>query len=198
MPLIGICGGTASGKSTLANKIKSSFSKIGVVCIVSDSYYKDHSLLNFKERSKINFDHPNSIDFDLIIKNLKKIKNNKKIKEPIYSYKTHKRLKKTKIVLPQKIVIVEGLHIYCNDKLLELLDFKIFLDLDSITRLRRRIERDVKERNRSVEEVKKRYFDMTEPMYEKFILPSKNKSDLIINSNNLNLKKIIKKIDELL
>ncbi len=198
MPLIGICGGTASGKSTLANKIKSSFSKIGVVCIVSDSYYKDHSLLNFKERSKINFDHPNSIDFDLIIKNLKKIKNNKKIKEPIYSYKTHKRLKKTKIVLPQKIVIVEGLHIYCNDKLLELLDFKIFLDLDSITRLRRRIERDVKERNRSVEEVKKRYFDMTEPMYEKFILPSKNKSDLIINANNLNLKKIIKKIDELL
>ncbi|MBL6649050.1 MAG: uridine kinase [Flavobacteriaceae bacterium] len=198
MPLIGICGGTASGKSTLANKIKSSFSKIGVVCIVSDSYYKDHSLLNFKERSKINFDHPNSIDFDLIIKNLKKIKNNKKIKEPIYSYKTHKRLKKTNIVLPQKIVIVEGLHIYCNDKLLELLDFKIFLDLDSITRLRRRIERDVKERNRSVEEVKKRYFDMTEPMYEKFILPSKNKSDLIINANNLNLKKIIKKIDELL
>jgi uridine kinase len=148
MPIIGICGGTASGKSTLAKQIKSYFSTIGVVCIVSDSYYKDHSLLNFKERSKINFDHPDSIDFELLVKNLKKLKNNQKIKEPIYSYKTHKRLKKTKIVLPKKIIIIEGLHIYCNDDLIKLFDYKFFLDLDSKTRLKRRTIRDTKERKR--------------------------------------------------
>ena len=90
------------GKSTLAKQIKSYFSKIGVVCIVSDSYYKDHSSLNFKERSKINFDHPDSIDFELLVKNLKKLKNNQKIKEPVYSYKTHKRLKKNKNSVTKK------------------------------------------------------------------------------------------------
>lgn len=198
MPLIGICGGTASGKSTLAKQIKSYFSKIGVVCIVSDSYYKDHSSLNFKERSKINFDHPDSIDFELLVKNLKKLKNNQKIKEPVYSYKTHKRLKKTKIVLPKKIIIVEGLHVYCNDDLIKLFDYKFFLDLDSKTRLKRRTIRDTKERNRSIEEIKKRYFDMVEPMYEKFIEPSKKHSDLIMNANSINFKKIIEKIDEIL
>ena len=121
-----------------------------------------------------------------------------KIKEPVYSYKTHKRLKKTKKVLPKKIIIVEGLHVYCNDDLIKLFDYKFFLDLDSKTRLKRRTKRDTKERNRSIEEIKKRYFDMVEPMYENFIEPSKKHSDLIMDANNINFKKIIEKIDEIL
>ena len=94
MTLIGICGGTGSGKSTLTKKLEDHFKNKGVVKILSDSYYKNHINLNFNERSKINFDHPNAIDFEFLLKNLKDLKNNKKIKDPIYSYKTHKRLKK--------------------------------------------------------------------------------------------------------
>ena len=103
MTLIGICGGTCSGKSTIAYKIENYFSDIGVVKISSDSYYKDRSFLNFKERSKINYDHPNSIDFKLLINNLRKLKRKYKITEPIYSYKSHKRLKKNKVVFSKKI-----------------------------------------------------------------------------------------------
>ena len=143
MTLIGICGGTGSGKSTLANKIESHFKSIGVVKILSDSYYKNNYTLNFKDRSKINYDHPNSIDFELLIDNLKSLKNNKKINEPIYSYKTHKRLKKSKLIFSKKIIIVEGLHILCDKRIINLIDYSIYLDVNEETRLQRRIRRDV-------------------------------------------------------
>ena len=158
MTLIGICGGTGSGKSTLANKIESHFKSSGVVKIRSDSYYKNHSTLTFNDRSKINYDHPSSIDFELLINNLKNLKNNKKIIEPIYSYKTHKRLKKSKIIFSKKIIIVEGLHIFCDKRIINLIDYSIYLDLDEKTRLHRRINRDVEFRGRSIDEVEQKYF----------------------------------------
>lgn len=196
MPLIGICGGTASGKSTIAKKIEKNFQNIGVVKILSDSYYKDHSNLDFHERSKINFDHPKSVDFDFLIKNLKKLKNNVKIKEPVYSYKTHKRLKKTKTVYPRKIIILEGLHILCNKNLINLIDYGLFFDLDSKTRLNRRISRDVEERGRSAKEIKKRYNEMCEPMYNKFIYPSRLNANIVLDMKKVNFNYIKEIINE--
>jgi len=196
MILIGICGGTGSGKSTVARKIEKYFEKTGVVNMSVDSYYKNHADLNFEKRSKINFDHPDSIDFELLYNNLNSIKKNIKITQPIYSYKVHKRLKKKKLITPKEIIIIEGLHVFYNDKINKLLDLKIFLDVDNKTRLERRIIRDVKERGRSIDEIKKRYKDMCKPMYDKFILPTKNSADIISNSENSSIKKIIKLISK--
>ena len=147
--IIGICGGTCSGKSTISQKIKEFYKDKGVIKINTDSYYKDHSKLSFNKRAVINFDHPNSIDFTLLIKHLNELIKNKSIKEPIYSYKSHKRLKKNKLLKPKRIIILEGLHIFCNDELINLIDFGLFLNLDSQTRLKRRIKRDIKERGRT-------------------------------------------------
>ena len=196
MTLIGICGGTGSGKSTLANKIESHFKSIGVVKILSDSYYKNNYTLNFKDRSKINYDHPNSIDFELLIDNLKSLKNNKKINEPIYSYKTHKRLKKSKLIFSKKIIIVEGLHILCDKRIINLIDYSIYLDVSEETRLQRRIRRDVEFRGRSINEVEQRYFYMCKPMHDKFINPSKKHADVILKSRSVSLKSILNLISK--
>ena len=198
MILIGICGGTCSGKSTLAKEIEKHFKKFGVVNMTTDSYYKDHSDLDldFKKRSEINFDHPDSIDFGLLYFNLINIKKNIKITEPVYSYKIHKRLKKSKLITPKKIIIIEGLHALCNEKINKLLDFKIFLDVDNKTRLERRINRDVKERGRSVNKIKKRYQEMCKPMYDEFILPSKIHADIVSNSDQDSREKIINLISK--
>ena len=194
--IIGICGGTCSGKSTISQKIKEFYKDKGVIKINTDSYYKDHSKLSFNKRAEINFDHPNSIDFILLIKHLNELIKNKSIKEPIYSYKSHKRLKKTKLLKPKRIIILEGLHIFCNDELINLIDFGLFLNLDSQTRLKRRIKRDIKERGRTEKEVINRFNEMCEPMYKKFIYPSRKKANTVINSNQKSINEIINLINE--
>ncbi|MBT4960579.1 MAG: uridine kinase [Flavobacteriaceae bacterium] len=194
--IIGICGGTCSGKSTISQKIKEFYKDKGVIKINTDSYYKDHSKLSFNKRAVINFDHPNSIDFTLLIKHLNELIKNKSIKEPIYSYKSHKRLKKTKLLKPKRIIILEGLHIFCNDELINLIDFGLFLNLDSQTRLKRRIKRDIKERGRTEKEVINRFNEMCEPMYKKFIYPSRKKANTVINSNQKSINEIINLINE--
>ena len=194
--IIGICGGTCSGKSTISEKLKDYYKKTGVNKINTDSYYKDHSDLSFKERSQINFDHPNSIDFELLIKHLNNLIKNNSIKEPVYSYKSHKRLKKNKLLKPKRIIILEGLHIFCNAELINLIDFGLFLNLDSITRLERRIKRDINERGRTEEEVINRFNEMCEPMYQEFIFPSRTKANVIINSNQKSINEVINLINE--
>lgn len=194
--IIGICGGTCSGKSTVSEKLKEHYKNLGVNKINTDSYYKDHFDLSFKERSKINFDHPNSIDFELLVNDLNSLVNNKSIKEPVYSYKTHKRLKTTQTLKPKKIIILEGLHIFCNSELISLIDFGLFLDLDSHSRLSRRIKRDIKERGRTEVEVINRFNDMCEPMYQKFIYPSRTNANVIINNAQKSINDIINLIDE--
>ena len=194
--IIGICGGTCSGKSTISEKLKDYYKKTGVNKINTDSYYKDHSDLSFKERSQINFDHPNSIDFELLIKHLNNLIKNNSIKEPVYSYKSHKRLKKNKLLKPKRIIILEGLHIFCNAELINLIDFGLFLNLDSVTRLERRIKRDINERGRTEEEVINRFNEMCEPMYQEFIFPSRTKANVIINSNQKSINEIINLINE--
>ena len=194
--IIGICGGTCSGKSTISEKLKDYYKKTGVNKINTDSYYKDHSDLSFKERSQINFDHPNSIDFKLLIKHLNNLIKNNSIKEPVYSYKSHKRLKKNKLLKPKRIIILEGLHIFCNAELINLIDFGLFLNLDSVTRLERRIKRDINERGRTEEEVINRFNEMCEPMYQEFIFPSRTKANVIINSNQKSINEVINLINE--
>jgi len=194
--IIGICGGTCSGKSTISEKLKDYYKKTGVNKINTDSYYKDHSKLSFKERSQINFDHPNSIDFELLIKHLNNLIKNNSIKEPVYSYKSHKRLKKNKLLKPKRIIILEGLHIFCNAELINLIDFGLFLNLDSVTRLERRIKRDINERGRTEEEVINRFNEMCEPMYQEFIFPSRTKANVIINSNQKSINEVINLINE--
>ena len=194
--IIGICGGTCSGKSTISEKLKDYYKKTGVNKINTDSYYKDHSDLSFKERSQINFDHPNSIDFELLIKHLNSLIKNNSIKEPVYSYKSHKRLKKNQLLKPKRIIILEGLHIFCNTELINLIDFGVFLNLDSVTRLERRIKRDINERGRTEEEVINRFNEMCEPMYQEFIFPSRTKANLILNSNQKSINEIINLINE--
>ena len=194
--IIGICGGTCSGKSTISEKLKDYYKKTGVNKINTDSYYKDHSDLSFKERSQINFDHPNSVDFELLIKHLNNLIKNNSIKEPVYSYKSHKRLKKNKLLKPKRIIILEGLHIFCNAELINLIDFGLFLNLDSVTRLERRIKRDINERGRTKEEVINRFNEMCEPMYQEFIFPSRTKANVIINSNQKSINEVINLINE--
>ena len=194
--IIGICGGTCSGKSTISEKLKDYYKKTGVNKINTDSYYKDHSDLSFKERSQINFDHPNSIDFELLIKHLNNLIKNNSIKAPVYSYKSHKRLKKNKLLKPKRIIILEGLHIFCNAELINLIDFGLFLNLDSVTRLERRIKRDINERGRTEEEVINRFNEMCEPMYQEFIFPSRTKANVIINSNQKSINEVINLINE--
>ncbi len=194
MILIGICGGTGSGKSTIVKGIIENFKKKGIVKILSDSYYKNYMSLNFKERSKINVDHPESIDFELLRNNLESLKNNKKIEEPIYSYKTHKRLKKNKVIFSQKIIILEGIHIFCDKRIVDLIDFGIYLDVEENTRLKRRVNRDVEYRGRSRKEVEERYFKMCKPMHEKYIDPSKKYADIILK--DFSLKKVLNLISK--
>lgn len=194
--IIGICGGTCSGKSTVSEKLKEHYKNLGVNKINTDSYYKDHFDLSFQERSKINFDHPDSIDFELLVNDLNSLVKNKSIKEPVYSYKTHKRLKKNQLLKPKKIIILEGLHIFCNSELISLIDFGLFLDLDSDSRLSRRIERDIKERGRTEFEVINRFNEMCEPMYQKYIYPSRTNANVIINSAQKSINDIINLIDE--
>jgi len=191
MILIGICGGTGSGKSTIANKIVEYFKNESVVKILSDSYYKNYLNLNLEERSKLNYDHPKSIDFELLKNNLISLKSNKKVEEPIYSYKTHKRLKKNKVLFSKKIIIIEGLHIFCDKRIINLIDFGIYLDLDENTRLQRRIKRDVSSRSRSIKEVEQRYFTMCKPMHEKYIDCSKEHADIILKSKDISFKNVL-------
>ncbi len=142
---IGIAGGTASGKSTVVKKIMKKLVNRRLIQIDQDSYYKDFSALSAEDRNKINFDHPRAIDFPLLIKHVEDLKNGKTIEKPVYDFTTHLRTKDTTTINPTKIIILEGILLFTNRKIRELLDLKIFVDTASDIRLMRRIERDIKE-----------------------------------------------------
>jgi uridine kinase len=182
--LIGIAGGTASGKTTLAKILKDSF-KDEVTMLRHDFYYFDKSHFEVDEFN-INFDHPDSFQTELLIKHLKKLIEGKAIDRPVYSYKTNKRLTKVKRVNPSPIIIVEGILIFHYPKLRELFDLKIYIDTDADIRLLRRINRDIKNRGRTFESVKEQYLSTVKPMHEKFVEPTKYKADIIIPNGGLN------------
>lgn len=180
MIIIGIAGGTGSGKTTVVNKILSVVPKSRVAVLGQDSYYKDNEDLSFEERKKINYDHPRSIDFDLLVNHIKKLKKNEKIKEPIYSYVNHSRDKDYKVVHPKDIIIVEGILVFTNEELRNLCDIKIFVHADADERLIRRMKRDIKERGRDIDEVLNRYETMLKPMHNQFIEPTMKYADIIV------------------
>ncbi|QTD38575.1 uridine kinase [Polaribacter batillariae] len=186
MLIIGIAGGTGSGKTTVVNQIIKQLPSDEVCVISQDSYYNATDNLTYEERSKINFDHPRAIDFDLIIKHLKALKNGKTINQPVYSFVTHNRTKDVVKIHPRKVVIVEGILILNNKELRDLFDIKIFVHAETDERLIRRLKRDISERGRDLDEVLNRYQTTLKPMHQQFIEPTKNFADLIIPNDKYN------------
>jgi len=186
MLILGIAGGTGSGKTTVVNQILNELQDADVTVISQDSYYHTTDNLSYEERTKINFDHPKSIDFDLLSKHLKQLKKGKVIEQPVYSFASHNRTKDTVKTHPSKVLIVEGILIFTNKELRDMLDIKIFVHADSDERLIRRLRRDIKERSRDIDEVLQRYQDTLKPMHEQFIEPSKTYADIIIPNDRYN------------
>jgi uridine kinase len=182
--LIGIAGGTASGKTTLARILKNSFEdKVSI--IKHDYYYYDRSHFDVED-SKINFDHPDSFETELLINHLKSLKNGDAVERPVYSYKTNERLAEKRIVKPAPIIIVEGILIFHYELLKNLFDLRIYVDTDADIRLLRRITRDINERGRTFESVKRQYLRTVKPMHQKYVEPTKYKADIIIPNGGLN------------
>jgi uridine kinase len=186
MLIIGIAGGTGSGKTTVVNQILNELPNDEVGVISQDSYYRETDNLSYEERTKINFDHPRAIDFDLLVEQLTDLKNGKVIDQPIYSFVTHNRTKDTIATHPKKVMIVEGILIFNNQELRDLCDIKIFVHADADERLIRRTRRDIEERGRDINEVLSRYQDTLKPMHEQFIEPTKNFADIIIPNDRYN------------
>ena len=186
MLIIGIGGGTGSGKTTVVQQIVEQLPADEVCVISQDSYYNDTSHLSFDERVKINFDHPNSIDFPLLVTHLKTLKKEQSFEQPVYSFVDHNRTKKTVTTYPKKVIIVEGILILTHPEIRALFDIKIFVHADSDERLIRRLKRDIAERGRDLDEVLSRYQNTLKPMHEQFIEPSKEFADIIIPNNRYN------------
>jgi len=186
MLIIGIAGGTGSGKTTVVHQIMNELPDTEVGVISQDSYYKETHNLSFDERALINFDHPRSIDFELLEKHLIALKAGETIDQPVYSFIQHNRTDDTVSTHPRKVMIVEGILILTNPELRELFDIKIYVHADSDERLVRRLKRDISERGRDIDEVLTRYQNTLKPMHEQFIEPSKAFADIIIPNDKYN------------
>ena len=180
MIIIGIAGGTGSGKTTVVRKIVDSLPKGEVVVLPQDSYYKDSSHVPVEERQNINFDHPNAFDWELLTSQIAQLKQGRAIEQPTYSYLTCTRQPETIHIEPKNVLIVEGILALCDPDLRSQMDLKIFVDADSDERLIRVISRDIVERGRTAEDVMKRYTKVLKPMHLQFIEPTKRYADLII------------------
>lgn len=190
MYIIGIAGGTGSGKTTVVRKIIESLPAHEIALIPQDSYYNDNTGIPMEERRKINFDHPCAFDWKLLIQHIKALKAGQAIEQPTYSYLECNRLKETIHVEPQKVILIEGILALSNKELRDLMDLKIFVDADSDERLIRVIERDIVERGRTVQMVVDRYRAVLKPMHLEFIEPTKRYADLIIPQGGENEKAI--------
>lgn len=186
MLIIGIAGGTGSGKTTVVNQIINQLPADEVCVISQDSYYSATDNLSYEARTKINFDHPRAIDFDLLVNHLKELKEGKVIEQPVYSFVTHNRTKDTIKTHPRKVIIIEGILIFNSEELRNLCDIKIFVHADADERLIRRVRRDITERGRDIEEVLSRYQSTLKPMHRQFIEPTKNYADIIIPNDRYN------------
>ena len=177
--VIGIAGGTASGKTTIVNKLKKLFEN-DVELISHDCYYKAHDDMPYEERTKLNYDHPSSFDTDRMIEDIINLKQGKTVYRPVYDFSIHNRVPETVKVEPKKVILVEGILIFENKELRDLMDIKIFVDTDADERLMRRIIRDMKFRGRTIESILTQYKTTVKPMHEEFVEPSKKHADIII------------------
>ena len=183
--VIGIAGGSGSGKTTLTNQIAAKFPE-EVTVIKHDNYYKKHDEMSYEERSRLNYDHPNAFDTDLMIRDLRRLKQGETIECPVYDFTIHNRSKNTLTITPGKVIIVEGILIFENKELCDLMDIRIFVDTDADVRIIRRIQRDVMERARSLESVIGQYMNTVKPMHEQFVEPSKKNASLIVPEGGYN------------
>jgi uridine kinase len=184
--IIGITGGTGSGKSTVAKEICEKFDANCITILEQDSYYKDQSDLTFEQRTKTNYDHPDAFDTKLLIQHLNSLMQGEKIKKPIYDFEIHNRKKETILVEPKNIIILEGILILQDKDLRDLLNIKIYVDTDADVRIIRRIVRDINERGRTIDSVINQYLNIVKPMHLQFIEPTKRYADIIIPEGGQN------------
>ena len=184
--IIGIAGGTGSGKTTLADKLVNSFGREEVSILRHDAYYKRHDNMTFEERCKLNYDHPDAFDNDLLVQHILDLKEGKSIEMAVYDYTIHNRSDETITVEPAPVVILEGILIFAEPTLCDLMDIKVFVDTDADVRILRRIIRDVNERGRSLDNIIRQYLTTVKPMHEQFVEPSKRRADLIIPEGGRN------------
>jgi len=198
--IIGIAGGTGSGKTTLVNKLKSVLGD-EVVTLCHDYYYKANDDMPLEERKKLNYDHPNAFDTSEMIADIRRLKDGREIQRPVYDFVGHTRSEETVRVKPKKVIIVEGILIFENRELLEQLDIKVFVDTDADVRIIRRLVRDVKERGRDMDSVINQYLNTVKIMHEEFVEPSKRNADIIIpegGHNKVAVSMLLDKIKVLL
>lgn len=185
--IIGVTGGSGSGKTSVSRAIYNRFPNHSIMMLEHDSYYKDQSSMTYEERCQTNYDHPFAFDTDLFVEHIKELKKGNSIQKPIYDYSIHNRKKETIIVEPKEIIIVEGLLVFYEERIRELLDIKIYVDTDADIRILRRIIRDMNERSRSLDSVITQYLNTVRPAHEQFIEPSKKYADIIVTEGGNNL-----------
>lgn len=184
--LIGIAGGSGSGKTTLADSLVNYFGEKGVSILRHDNYYKRLDAISYEERAKMNYDHPDAFDTDLLCEHILDLKAGKPIDMPVYDYSVHNRSDKTIRVIPNPVIILEGILILAEPRLVDMMDFRIFVDTDADERILRRIIRDVNDRGRSLESVISQYRDTVKPMHDQFVEPSRRKANIIIPEGGRN------------
>jgi uridine kinase len=188
--IIGICGGTGSGKTTVANRILESVSKDEVIFLQQDSYYRNLDQLPLDYRRIANFDHPDAIDNDLLVEHLRALKRGEAVELPVYDFRTHTRLPQTLHTEPRPIIIIEGILIFAEKRLLDEMDIKVYVDTPDDIRFIRRLRRDIAERGRTVESVIEQYLATVRPMHTQFVEPSKRCADVIIPEGGHNVVSI--------
>ena len=196
--VIGIAGGTGSGKTTLTNNLKRHFGD-HITVVYHDNYYKRHDEMTYDERCLLNYDIPEAFDTQMFVQHLKQLKSNLPIDCPVYDYTIHNRSDQVVRIEPQKVIIVEGILVLESRELCDLMDIKVFVDTDADTRILRRAMRDMKERARSIESITQQYLTTVKPMHEKYVEPSKKNADLIIpegGENRVALDLLIRKIED--
>ncbi len=194
--VIGMAGGTGSGKTTLAHKIGEAFGD-NVVMLCHDYYYKANKELTYEERTQLNYDHPNAFETELLIEHVKQLKQGQTVHHPVYSFVEHTREAETVEVKPAKVIIVEGILIFENKELCDLFDIKVFVDTDADVRILRRLVRDVQDRGRDLDSVISQYLNTVKPMHEQFVDPSKKRADVIIpegGHNSVALEMILERV----
>lgn len=185
MIIIGIAGGTGSGKTTLTRRVAEHFGD-DVVVVYHDDYYKAHNELTYDQRCQLNYDSPDAFDNELFIQHLKMLKDGQSVLCPVYDYTIHNRSDETKVIEPRKVIVVEGILIFHDPKVCELMDIKIFVDTDADVRVLRRIKRDIRDRGRTLESVTQQWLDTVKPMHELYVQPSRKMADVIIPEGGKN------------
>ena len=194
--IIGIAGGTGSGKTTITRRIMQKFGS-DVRVIYHDNYYKAHHNLSYEQRTRLNYDHPDAFDTQLLVRDLKKLKQGEAVRCPVYDYTIHDRSQKTILIKPAKVIVIEGILIFQSKELCDLMDIKIFVDTDADVRILRRIVRDVRDRGRSIDSIVNQYLTTVKPMHEQFVEPSKRKADIIIpegGHNQVALEMVLQRV----